>query len=208
MRHIFTAAALATLAATTGCTAVPGLGALIGAATFDANAAKVAVTGKVTVSKDQTAMVAAGGGNIVAAGGLNLRILALPGEGAAAKLKLKIANYPGGSYTVPVETDSAGSFKVEIPGNSVYSAKTDAGTLPHVIVSGAAATSVTLDGANRLVAAKLFSTGKTADGAKINDAIAKLRSSLTASPTAGDESGLAAEFDAKASAEVKALLGL
>lgn len=203
MRHLVSAMACATLLAATGCSAIPGLGALA------PSGPKVRVTGKVTVSKDQTALVAAGGGNIVAAGGGNWRILlALPGEGAAASLKLKIASHPGGLFSTPVQTGTAGDFVVELPGSAVYSCRTEAGALPGVIVTGTAASTATLDGANRLVAAKIFSANKMPEGAKILEAITKLRSSLSASPTAGDEAGLAAEFDAKASADVKALLGL
>ena len=199
MRHFLPLAAAALLA-------LPACGDI--AAVTGTAGPKVAVSGKLTVAKDQTALVAAGGGNIVAAGGLNYLLTALPGEGAWANVKLRITTHPGGLLPVPVQTDTAGNFKVELPGGAVYAAKTDPGSVPHVIVAGTAATSVTLDGANRLVAAKIFSAGKTVEGAKINDAIAKLRSSLSASPSGTDEASLAAEFDAKAGADVKAALGL
>ncbi len=198
MRHLVTLAAAAALVATAGCDALSGVaGAAVGAA----GGPKVAITGKVYAPATQVA--------IVAAGGLNFKVTARADESPVPGAKVAIS---GGPSAV---TDNAGGFKLELAGSAThwatvsYSFKDNKGSasLPAVIVAGAAASSVELDAANYMVAAK----GKGKDGAKLTAAITAMRSALQSAskvPEFTDEAGASAAFDANANAAVKTALGL
>jgi hypothetical protein len=65
-----------------------------------------------------------------------------------------------------------------------------------------------LDAANHMVAAKVFSGFLPVDGAKILDAIAKIRPLVKSSLTVTDQAAWAKAYDDTASADVKAALGM
>ena len=103
--------------------------------------------------------------------------------------------------------DNGGNWMVELSGG-VYSANTDAGGLPSVIVAGAAGGAMDLDAANHMVAAKVFSQVLPVDGNKILDAITKIRPLIKSSLTVTDHASWAKAYDDTASADIKAALVL
>lgn len=196
MRHLFVLPALAALVAIAGCNLIPG-----------AVGPKVKITGKLFAPAGQLSMVAAGGGNVVPTNGAGYILYAAAGEAAAGNAKLTITSHPLPTTTVPVTTGNAGEFTVELAGG-VYTANTDKGGLPSLIVAGAAASSIELDAANHMVAAKMLGGVLPVDGAKLLDGIAKLRPLVKQSPASLDAAEWVKAFDATATAEVKTALGL
>jgi hypothetical protein len=198
MRKLLTIAALAALAAS-GCDA----GTIAGTVGNAVGSPKVRVSGKAYGPATQVAIVAAGGGNYI----LN----ALPGEAPAGGAKVSLS---GGGTAV---ADTAGAYMIEVPAGVTYKAtvtfKTKAGgeaTLVGVAPVGASAATIDLDAVNYMVGSKMYAEGKSPDAAKITEALTKMRAAMAgkSAPEFTGQDAAAAAFDANATADVKAALGL
>lgn len=198
MRHV--APVLIALATLTGCDAAAGLVSAVGVP-----GPTVRVSGKLYAPAAQISMVAAGGGNYVV---LGFGLATVSGEAAAGNAKLSVKPWSGMGLSTPVTTGSAGEFALDLAGNTVYQATTDNGAMPSVLVVGSAASTVELDAANHMVAAKLLTSGKTPTADAITSGIAKLRGILTSAPNTVSRAELSAAFDKDANADVKTILGL